>query len=162
MFIRIAYKYPPVGNLVGLSIWTAVEPCMGVVGACIPSLRPLFALLIGKPFAARSKKGNSSALSTTFFSKNRNEEEDLTPISPLHEQEPSPAHSARGQNPWRSHDATVSGGNTKNARKDSSARRIGQTLDYEELEEPPPSGIRVKTEVILSRSDRLDYNDRLF
>ena len=151
----------PLGNLVGTSIWTAVEPCMGVVGACIPSLRPLVALLFGQPFAALSKKTNPSMPSSTFFSKNRNEEEDLTPISPMHEQEPT-AHDARTQYPWRSHDATVTGGNPNHARKESSAKIIGQTLDYEELDSPPRSGIRVRTEIILSRSERLDYNDRLF
>lgn len=39
-----AYYFLIIGNFVGVLIWTAVEPCMGIVGACIPSLRPLIAL----------------------------------------------------------------------------------------------------------------------
>lgn len=142
----------------GVSIWTAVEPSMGVVGACIPSLRPLIALFFGTPFAARGKKSTSSAVSGSFFSRSRNDDDDLTPITPLQE----PTQDVLIQYPWRSHNATIEGGIPKNARKDSAARITGQTLHYEELEPPPKSGIRVRTEVILSSSQRLDYNDRLF
>ena len=141
-----------------------MEPCVGVVGACIPSLRPLIALSLRQSFAAGSnKQPHSSIHSSNFFSsKSRNEDEDLTPISPLHEQESS-TRDARGPYPWRNQDATIiSSGNPKNVRKSTGAKRIGQTLEYEELDTPPHSGIRVRTEVILSRSERLDYNDRLF
>ena len=31
-----------------------------------------------------------------------------------------------------------------------------------DIEAPPLTGIRVKTELIISRSDRLAYNNRLF
>ena len=134
---------------------------MGVIGACIPSLRPLIALLLGQSFAASSKRAHSSIHSSSFFSKSRNEDEDLTPISPLNEHELS-THDARGPYPFSSHDATISSARPKNAGKNTGAKRIGQTLDYEELDTPPSSGIRVRTEVILSRSERLDYNDRLF
>lgn len=154
----LAYGCITPGNFVGVSIWTAVEPCMGVVGACLPSLRPLIGLFLGIPFAMRSRKPTSSALSGSFFSKSRSDEDDLTPFSPF----PDSDHESRVQYPWRSHDATVHGGIPKNARKDSGARVISQAPDYEELDAPPKSGIRVRTEIILSRSDRLDYNDRLF
>ena len=167
--VQLLTTVPPPGNLVGLEIWSAVEPCVGVIGACILSLRPLIALLLGHSFAAKSKPANSSVHSSSFFSKNRNEDEDLTPISPLHDHELSSSsnhhhhhNDARGPYPWRSHDATISGGTPKNTRKDAGSKRIGQNLEYEELDTPPSSGIRVRTEVILSRSERLDYNDRLF
>ncbi|KAI9711180.1 MAG: hypothetical protein M1820_002167 [Bogoriella megaspora] len=32
-----------------LIIWTSVEPCMGVIGACLPCLRPIFHEYSGKP-----------------------------------------------------------------------------------------------------------------
>lgn len=96
------------------------------------------------------------------------EDEDLTPISlQQHNNEQESSSSSRGPYPWRSHDATVIssvGGNSggKNARKDGRGRSVGERMEYEELDTPPSSGIRVRTEVILSRSERLNYNNRLF
>ena len=48
------------------------------------------------------------------------------------------------------HDVAVRGG------------RADVAQDEEETVETPEKGIRVKTEVTLVTSDRLDYNDRLF
>lgn len=37
------------GDYIDSAIWTTAEPCMGVISACIPSVRPLFSLRMSGP-----------------------------------------------------------------------------------------------------------------
>ena len=132
------------GNYINAGIWSALEPNMAVICACIPSLRPLVSVA-GKGFAnaplvkstlhstgtASSRRiwGSGKGKSSDGTFSQLDEPDDLRPLG---------------------HDVAVRGG------------RVSQSQpDIEELE-MPQSGINVRTEVILSTSDRLHYNDRLF
>ena len=136
------------GNYVDAGIWSALEPNMAVICACIPSLRPL-ASVAGKGFAnaplvarstARSpsgasssrriwESGKSSRPSDGAFSQLGDETDDLRPLG---------------------HDVSVRAG------------PVDEDQAVAESLEMPEQGIAVRTEVILSTSDRLLYNDRLF
>ena len=117
---------------------------MAVICACIPSLRPLVSVA-GKGFAnaplVRSTlHSTGTASSRRIWGSSKGKSSDGT-FSQL--DEPDDLRPL-------GHDVAVRGG------------RVGQSQpDIEELE-MPPSGINVRTEVILSTSDRLHYNDRLF
>ncbi|KAL9063138.1 MAG: hypothetical protein Q9161_009620 [Pseudevernia consocians] len=55
------------GSFVHPAIWTAAEPSIGVVSACIPSLRPLFTKLIwGRSYRPAMLSGSHSGSSRRF------------------------------------------------------------------------------------------------
>ena len=144
----------------GVTTWTAVEPCVGVIGACIPSLRPLLAFLLGTPFnkSAKGRKKSPSAMSGSYVIGNKTDEEDLIPLSRLKDH----SQITQIQHPWKSHTAMIHSCMPNNTRKDSGNQCFVQVVEHEEPEPPPKSGIRVKTVITLSISERVDYNDRLF
>ncbi|KAI4257730.1 MAG: hypothetical protein L6R42_005484 [Xanthoria sp. 1 TBL-2021] len=57
-------------NYVNSAIWSAAEPCMGVISACLPSLRPLVALMTRGTHRA-PKNGGKSAQATTSSGSSR-------------------------------------------------------------------------------------------
>ena len=117
---------------------------MAVVCACIPSLRPLFSVIghgfSHAPFVGRTSNSISRESSSKHLwgsgmrqtNSRFSQLEEMDDLRPL------------------GHDVAVRGGRTEMAQ------------DEEENLEMPEKGIRVKTEVTLVTSDRLDYNDRLF
>ena len=132
------------GNYINAGIWSALEPNMAVICACIPSLRPLFSVarqgFANAPLVKSTLHSTGGVSSRRMWSSSKgktsdgifsqiDETDDLRPLG---------------------HDVAVRGG------------RVNQGQpDIEEVE-IPQSGINVRTEVILSTSDRLHYNDRLF
>lgn len=132
------------GNFVNGSIWTATESSLSVVSACIPSLRPLVALIIRGTHQWPSMDSASTAVqSTTLWRTSKNEDQDGNFIR-LEES------LVDSQGAW-GHNVSVHGGRTSQENDDN--------LDPVEI---PPEGIKVKTEIILISTDRLDYHDRLY
>ena len=135
------------GNYINAGIWSALEPNMAVVCACIPSLRPLITIatrgVFNHPFVKHTVQSGSSTLSkrgwghsngrTTdgSFSRfsNFDEQDDLRPLG---------------------HGVSVRGGRPNDGQPD---------MDDVEI---PQHGINVRTEITLDTSDRLIYNDRLY
>ena len=127
---------------------------MGVVSACLPSLRPLFKMIFsgtykGPAFLSRttgkSAQDYSSGtnLSKHLWSRHRDDGRDLSSFTRLEEQamnEPEPA--------W-GHNVHVDGGRNED--------KIGLS----ELPTPMRQ-IRVKTEVTLISSQRVEYRDQLY
>lgn len=149
-------------NFVDSSIWSVAEPCIGVISACIPSLRPLVSLLhhrtarwsrdanLSQNAPPRKKaQEHTSGGSSGMFSKDRatdginstlTRHDDTAALDPRRDQ-------------W-SRDVTVRGG------------RVSRTSAEDEisLEEliVPAGGIKVRNEVFITRSIRIEYKDRVF
>ncbi|KAL8645707.1 MAG: hypothetical protein Q9226_007179 [Calogaya cf. arnoldii] len=129
-------------NFINAGIWSALEPSMAVICACIPSLRPLFS------FASRSLRNSSMPSFSTprivggKFTNSSNSKRRTWPgsktsdgmFSVLDESDTKPL----------GHDVSVHGGG-----------------DGEEGVEMPERGIQVKTEVKVV-TEGLEYRDRLF
>lgn len=115
---------------------------MAVVCACIPSLRPLATIIAQGAFRhplvkSTMKSTTSGTSSKRIWGGSRSRLSDGT-FSHLDE--------ADDMRPF-GHGVSVYGGNNQ--------------LDAENLE-LPQYGINIKTEIEVSTSDRLDYNDRLY
>ena len=138
------------GNFVNAAIWTATEPCMGVVSACLPSLRPLVALLYsgshrGPPVKSAQASGSSTSSRMRWRSNNGNDEGTFTRLE----------ESANETNlPW-GHTVSVHGGSSYQKRSPT------ENISMDDMNVPADS-IQVKTEVIVVSSNRLDYHDRLY
>ncbi|KAL8934567.1 MAG: hypothetical protein Q9216_005842 [Gyalolechia sp. 2 TL-2023] len=125
-------------NYINAGIWSALEPSMAVVCACIPSLRPLYSLTvhglhrlssvskskISSTTGRRTWPGSRNKISNGIFSQLDEQPDDVKPLG---------------------HDVSVRGD-------------VGGDPESIEL---PPHGIYVKTEIKVS-TDRLEYQDRLF
>ena len=120
---------------------------MAVICACIPSLRPL-ASVAGSGFAnapllrSTPRSTGSASSSRRIWQRGKN----ISPSDGAFSQldEPDDLRPL-------GHDVSVRGGPVEQS----------DETDTEALE-MPEQGINVRTEVILSRSERLYYNDRLF
>ncbi|KAI4244101.1 MAG: hypothetical protein L6R40_003085 [Gallowayella cf. fulva] len=141
-------------NYVPAATWSAAEPSISVVSACLPSLRPLFVRLIWggthrpkptpppahPPHARslpswRSRSGGAGGGTQGSFSR-------------LQELESEGARS-----PWRQNSVAVFGG--KSGEEDLEEGSC-------ELDEVPWNRIRAKTQVVVSISERVDWRDDLF
>ena len=130
-------------NYVPTAIWSAAEPSIAVVSACLPSLRPLFVRLFwGGAYRPKtppppnrnvpSWRSKSVGGSGTQGSFNRLQE----------------LSSDGAKSPWRQNSVAVVGGKGEE--------------EYPETDEVPWNRIRAKTEVILTISERVDWRDDLF
>lgn len=139
--MHIGY-YPPI------AIWTAAEPSIAVVSACLPSLRPLFVRIVWgnthRPKPATTRYGSNSLRKPPYGdgSFNRLQESD---------------RSANHGSPWTNHNVNVYSG-----------KRAGD-VESDELElgnqdtfETPMNRIRAKTTVVLTISERVEFLDDLF
>ena len=151
-------------NYVNAAIWSAAEPCMGVIASCIPSLRPLLSLLLRGTTRAtgtlHSKNAQNTSSSHTMSSKRdlQGDEIDLVPtpsggregFARLRDEE-------RGfGNPRWGHEVEVKGGRKKKS------SRFPQQEDEISLEEIiPQGGIKVKSEVVIT-STEWEWKDRLY
>lgn len=144
------------GNYVNAGIWTATEPTMGVVCACLPSLRPLLKRLVSNTYHGPTFKGTrnksaqnygSGTSSRNMWNRSKGADGDLGSFTRLEE-----AH-ARNSTPW-GHNVHVHGGK----------KQSGNPEDEISLEEmqTPSRRIKVKTEVTLISTERLEYRDQLF
>ena len=139
---------------------------MGVVAACLPSLRPLFSTLWRGTHRGPLLDNKSSTFSSTATSGGQ---------APFHLRDRLGGSSAGGigVRQWSSsevpingaqeddvwiHNVDVSGGEG-GARK---GRGKGGVEGGWERMELPERGIRVKTEITLLSTERLEYRDRLF
>ena len=135
-------------------MWAETEPCMGVICACIPSLRPLVSLILrslpnAPVIGSKSRSANMGSPKWKFgisqgFGCSKGKDCDRT-FSRLNEQRDHPTK-------LLGHNVSVRGG------------RLNGTGDPGDCESwvLPPRGIQVKTEVVLVSSERLNYQDRLF
>lgn len=128
------------------AIWTAAEPSLGIVSACIPSLRPLVTYFISGTHRGPtmdSVQTSSTILNSTTWRTSESTEPHGAFIQ-LDE-------STNEIEPAWGHSVFVQGGHPG-----------GKNGDSVEEMEIPIEGITVKTEITLITSDRLNYNDRLY
>ena len=123
---------------------------MGVVNACLPSLRPLVTLVLsgshrGPPVKSAQATESSNSSRMMWRSNTKNEGRTFTRL-----EEPT----SESNLPW-GHTVSVRGG-----RNNPDAGHV-DNISMEEMNVPPDS-IKVKTGVVLVTSDRLDYHDRLY
>lgn len=137
-------------NYINGGIWAETEPSVAVICACLPSLRPLFAISsrsLGHLFLhnlSLSKSGSGSGSGSGKWLKgrhgikggNNNDHDDFSRLEEIEE-------SGGGLG----NDVAVIGG------------LEGKGM---EMGDVPERGIKVETEVVLISSERLDYKDRLF
>ena len=142
------------GNYVDAAIWSAAEPTMGVIAACIPSLRPLTALIWrgnhrGPTMVLKSSK---SAQATTSSGSSRMR----WPVR----QDDGPEVTGGfnrfddrfNQGRW-GHDVNVHGGKQRGTTGEDE-------ISLQELNSPS-TGIRVKKEVTIT-STNWEYKDLLY
>ena len=158
-----------------MAIWTAAEPSIAVVSACLPSLRPLFVRVVlwGKTHRARKPSPLSypdhhhglMELSSSPKERSRKSFKRLQECA---------RYGGRWQerdcnNKFEVHGGKDSNSNTNGAVEDdgygpgSGVDTIERSPADTEVEPEVPAGrIRLKTEVIVSSSDRIDWKDDLF
>ena len=136
--------YMKLGNYVNSGIWSALEPNMAVVCACIPSLRPLFTIFTQGVFKQPLVRGT---------------------VGPMNGLLSRPAWVS-----WKeksSNSAFSHLGELDDLQPLGHGAFVHQGRQVEELESGKPTslpqqGINVVTEIEVSTTDRLDYNDRLY
>lgn len=131
-------------NYVNATVWTSCEAAMGVVSTCLPSLRPLWSFVWKGSCCGRTRKSTQGSTSTTsskimWRSMTGNEDKNLGNFTRL----------ADGERPIQ---YKVKRTNTHGEPHET----IGDDIPL------PERGIRVKTEITLISSERIDYEDRLF
>ena len=144
------------GNYVNAGIWTATEPTMGVVSSCLPSLRPLLKGLVSNTYHGPTCNGlgninnqDHSNGTCSLYMRTRNRVGDSACKTFTRIEETGIESGTR----W-GHNVQVHGGKKQHDNSDDQ-------ISLEEMETPSRS-IRVKTEVTLISSERLEYNDQLF
>lgn len=128
------------------AIWTAAEPSLGIVSACIPSLRPLVTYVISGTH--RGPTMDSVQTSSTILNPATWRASESTERRGAFIQLDDSTNEI--ESAW-GHSVFVHGGQPG-----------GKTRNSIEEVEIPIKGITVKTEITLMTSDRLNYNDRLF
>ena len=147
-----------IGNYVNSAIWSAAEPSMGVVSACIPSLRPLVSLIargttrgIGVIKTAKSSAHDtSSGASRMVWRSPRlgNGDEHEGQFEHLED-----ATEAGNRLQW-GHETNVRGGKV-------AGRGAEDEVSLEELN-LPVGEIRVMDEVVITSTDWWEYKDNVF
>ena len=142
------------------TIWMSAEPAIAVVSTCLPSLRPLFVRLFPfsapKPLPQTTSNGyfgsySSQHLASTWRSRSGSKAYDNKSFSRL---------SDGGKNPWDkdvANNVAVYGGKGVHGEE---VLELGDTA--EEEVETPKNRIRAKTTVVLTYSERVDWQDELF
>lgn len=145
------------GNYVNSAIWSAAEPSMGVISACIPSLRPLISLLtcgttrgIGVSKSAKSSAQETSSGASRMVWRSPRAGEDGR--DGYFERLDDPTERANRRQ-W-GHETNVRGGKVV-------GRGAEDEISLEEMN-VPVGGIRVKDEVRVTSSDWLEYKDKVF
>lgn len=133
---RLDLLHDPTWNYVNAALWSATEPSVAICCACLTTLRPLFHVLFtGKP-ADSTQYSTSSSSSRALWRRSKLAEAGRRSFNRLEDE-------GVGEEGWR-HRVDVRGGGV-------------------ELEDRvPKKGIQVTTEVAWSRTDRIDYQGRLF
>lgn len=137
--------HKPPGYYVPISIWTAAEPSIAVVSACLPSLRPLFVLVVW----GGTHRPKPTTASTSRYGRNKSPYYgDGGSFNRLQESEPKSGHNVN-----------VYGGRGA----ESDEFELGGRGGGEEARlETPMNRIRAKTTVVLTISERVEFQDDLF
>ena len=136
----------PKGYYVPVAIWTSAEPAIAVVSACLPSLRPLFVRVLWG--GAHRPKPTVYASSNSRLATNSLRHVDDSTYNRLQEVSTSP---------WSKHNVKVYGGQRQGDAA-SDEVELGGAAQLE----TPMNRIRMKTEVVLTINDRVDFQDDLF
>lgn len=145
-------------NYINAAIWTATEPSMGVISACLPSMRPLFNRIFSGTYrgptfkSTRGKSAQDYGSGTSgrhMWSDSKGSTVDSRSFSRLEDV----ANDSRDNNSW-GFNVLVHGGKNTN----------GNPSDQVSLEEmqTPARRIKVRTEVTLISTQRFEYRDQLF
>ena len=135
-----------------MTFWSAIEPCAGIVSACMPSLRPLVTLVLRSlhvklpNFHREQVSRPDSGASTMPWIKGAK----MSCIKDVEMQWP--------QNSLITVPSAMS---QVFANQTRTARKAGPALKVEEIE-VPYGAIKVKTEIRWSISERLDYDCRIY
>ena len=131
---------------------------MGVVSACLPSLRPLFSILFhGRVNTIKGNRASKSSgmepgcVSTAFPWRNRVQQDDDGHFQRLTDASDAGEVFKSKQQP--AHECTVHGGKTNSD--------AGEEVSMEEISLPAGS-IAVTQEVVVISSDWIDYNYKVF
>lgn len=145
-----------IGYYVSPAIWTAAEPSIAIVSACLPSLRPLFVRVVWggthrpKPApypSATSRYGSNSLRKTPYHGDGS--------FNRLQESDRSGSH---GSPSWTNHHNVDVYGGRRPGDADSDDFELGDPARFE----TPMNRIRAKTTVVLTISERVEYQDDLF
>ncbi|KAI4289525.1 MAG: hypothetical protein L6R35_001206 [Caloplaca aegaea] len=148
-------------NFVNSAIWSAAEPCMGVVSACIPSLRPLVALITRGTHKVRSQSSdrtsNSGAYSKAVWGRESGGESGDDSGDGVHFQRlTNPLANKHHASRW-GRNVSVRGG------KDMERGGLGGGDEVSLQEMNVPEGqIKIKEEITITSSDWLEYDDRVY
>lgn len=141
---RVQTAHILLGNYVNAGIWSAIEPNMAVVCACIPSLRPLITVVSQGVFnhplvrSTLSSSGATSSKRTWRSSRGKAPDGSFSQLDGADELQPL------------GHGVSIHGG------RGVDGQPVGEGTEM------PQHGIKVMTEVQVSTTDRLEYNDRLY
>ena len=146
--------YDVTWDYVNAAIWSAAEPSMGVIAACVPSLRPLLALVCKGSYrgpavvSSGAQATNSGKSSRTVWS--IREKHDVASVGAFKRLENPLSNGDRDR--W-GHETNFHGSN----------RRETTVYDQIGLAEMRAGngGIKVKSEIIIT-SHVWDYKDRLY
>ncbi|KAL8673436.1 MAG: hypothetical protein Q9168_002140 [Polycauliona sp. 1 TL-2023] len=139
-------------NFVNSAIWSAAEPCMGVISACLPSLRPLVALMTRGTHRAPKMRGGKSAQANSSSNSSR--------IVWRRRDSDHGKHFSRLEDPiaeqtrW-GRDVTVKGGRSTDQGGSS------ENISLQEIN-VPAGQIKVKEEIVVTSTDWLEYKDRVY
>lgn len=139
------------GYYVPIAIWTAAEPSIAVVSACLPSLRPLFVRVVWGG-AHRPKKPLTAHYGSTSLRKSPYGDGSF---NRLQESDRSGSHGS----PWTKHNVAVYGGRRA---RDAESDEFELEGDDGPHCETPMNRIRAKTTVVLTISERVEFQDDLF
>lgn len=131
------------GNYINAGIWSAIEPGMAVICACIPSLRPLFSIATRSIFKASPMIKSKLSTGTSFASKRTWGSSKRSDGTFSHLDEHPDDMKPLG------HDVSVRAG------------RVNATEHDAEALELPQRGIQVQREVQVT-TEKVDYLDYLF
>lgn len=148
-------------NSTSVTLWSAVEPCAGIISACMPSLRPLLTVTLHRLhictpsfITADSKSIGPASGASTMPWIIPDGEPDILPYGNkrkgVERKEPC-VHNTL---------CTVSSAMRRANEKPGAVG--GDTQIRAEEVEPPWGGIKVKTEIRWSVQEHYDYDDRLY
>ncbi len=133
-------------------IWTAAEPSIAVASACLPSLRPLFVRLVwGGAQGCSTEQDDyfSNHLSSTWRSGGKAHDRSFNRL-------PDSANGTPGS--WTNNVAVFGGKFAQGTEEE--ILEMGSPREEEPV--TPINRIRAKTTVVLTVSERVDWQDNLF
>ena len=142
-----------VGKSTNVALWSAVEPCAGIISACMPSLRPLISL---------SLRGINIKV-PTFHRGNITRPDSGASTMPWIREAKERSQSADVEMQWPQNTlVTVPSAMSRVTSGKTDESKEGKNgIQVEELH-VPYGAIKVKTEIRWSVTERLDYHYRVY